>query len=119
MENDAPTSRRSFLRRLSAAGLASLGGGTLLSACASEAGDRQSDGGATASSEGPCTDLSGLTEAEKETRQTFEYVSSSPKPDELCKGCQFWLAPEGSRPCGGCTVVKGPINPQGWCKVWG
>ena len=115
-ENGSRRSHRAFLC-LTGVGGAGLGHGLLLAGCTSE---RQAEGGGGAASmQSPCTDLSGLTEAEKETRQTFQYVSESPKADQQCGNCLFWIPPEAGEPCGGCDVVKGPIDPEGWCISWG
>lgn len=64
-----------------------------------------------------CTDVSGLTEAEKTTRQSLAYVDQSPNPAKLCANCNLFL-PASDGGCGGCTVVKGPIHPNGYCNSW-
>ena len=115
MESKSTLSRRTFIQRLGQGALG-LGAGPLLAACGS---GEQAEEGSSAADEDPCTDLSGLTEAEKQARlKTFEYVSESPNPDQVCSNCQFWIPPEGEEPCGGCQIVKGPIDPEGWCNTW-
>lgn len=66
----------------------------------------------------PCSDVSGLTEAELATRTTFEYEKEASDPEKPCDTCNFWIPPEGDSPCGGCTLVKGPIHPLGSCMSW-
>lgn len=129
MKTNDSVSRRDFLQRLSALGFAGLGGGALLSACgggdsgdggASEGTGASDAGGQTASLQ--CNDLSGLTEQEKQSRrqmvQSLQYVEESPNPDQLCSNCNFWQPPSGDDPCGGCTLIKGPIHPDGYCTSW-
>ncbi len=106
---DLSVSRRDFLLRCAALGAA----GSVLSAC----GD---SGRPTAETEagGVCSDVSGLTPAEAQTRRTFNYVEQTPLPEKRCDNCRFWLAPAEDAACGGCTLVKGPINPGGYCTSW-
>jgi hypothetical protein len=68
--------------------------------------------------EAGCNDLSGLTEADIQMRQTLQYVDESPEPEKLCSNCQLFIAPEGDAACGGCQVIKGPIAPGGYCTSW-
>ena len=77
-------------------------------------------GGTTAAD--PCNDLSALSEADRQQaqqmRQTLGYVSETPYEDKRCDNCQFWQAPVGSAPCGGCQLIKGPIHAEGYCNSW-
>ena len=57
-----------------------------------------------------------LTDAEKATRHSLQYVDQSPDPAKLCSNCNLFLP--GSGGCGGCTVMKGPIHPNGYCLSW-
>lgn len=65
-----------------------------------------------------CGDLSGLTDDEIEVRKNFEYVGQTKIAEERCNNCQFWVAPKAGEKCGGCTIMNGPINPQGYCTAW-
>lgn len=122
--NDKIT-RKDFLKRLSVAGAFSVGAGSLLTACgggnggqeASQSSGNGSSGGGS-SADDPCSDLSGLTEQEKQTREQFDYVAETPNPEKRCDNCALWTKPEGDSPCGGCTLVKGPIHPEGYCTAW-
>ena len=112
--------RREFLQKLSMVGLGVIGAGSLMNACGKE--EQQTPAPQTAQpamkEADPCADLGGLTAEEKQLRATFEYVAKSPFPEKLCDNCGFWIAPEGDSPCGGCQIMKGPINPKGYCKSW-
>ena len=66
----------------------------------------------------PCADLTGLTEDQKSFREDTGYVAETPIPAERCDNCQYWRAPRGEAPCGGCTVIAGPIHPAGYCDLW-
>jgi len=119
--------RREFINRAGTwclAGCAVAGTGYLLSGCG--AGEKAEEIAAkphnaiqaAADAVDPCKDLSGLSEGEIETRDTFEYESHSSTPAENCTNCQFWAAPKDMGPCGTCTLVRGPINPNGTCISW-
>ena len=101
--SDEKLSRRSALKiSLSVLPLA-VGGAALLDACGS--------------SELDCSDVSGLTAAEAATRTNLEYVQASPHGAEKdCLVCRFFTGNESQ--CGSCTLVKGPINPHGYCNSW-
>ncbi len=63
-----------------------------------------------------CTDTSGLTPVDLNIRTTtLAYVDVSLELGKSCVGCQQFIpgAPNG---CGTCKIVKGPINPKGYCK---
>ncbi len=103
MAQDDKISRRSALKiSLSVLPIAA-GGAALFSAC----GDSSLD----------CTDVSGLSAEETATRTNLEYVEASPHGEEKdCLNCRFYTGNESQ--CGSCTLVKGPINPRGYCKSW-
>lgn len=119
--------RREFIYKAGTwclAGAAVAGTGMLLSGCGG--GEKAEEMGAkphnaiqsAADAVDPCTDLSGLSEGEIETRNTFKYENHSTVPAKKCNKCQFWEPPKGDSACGGCTLVKGPINPNGTCISW-
>ena len=42
-----------------------------------------------------------------------------PKGGSKCSGCRFFLAnKKNPKANGGCTLVSGPISPNGWCVAW-
>ena len=95
--------RREVFRRSLAVVPFAAGSAALLSACGGE----------------PlvCTDVSGLTDAQRQVRTTNEYVESSPHGNTKdCTNCRFNRPVENA--CGTCQLVPGPINPLGYCKAW-
>ena len=65
-----------------------------------------------------CEDASALSDADKAMRTTLKYVDKSTDPAKICSGCNFFQKPSQENACGGCTLVKGPINPGGLCSSW-
>lgn len=117
-------SRKEFLQKVALLGVGTVGATHLLTSCGGGESEQQAapkppqTSAPAASGSDPCGDLSGLTEQEKAMRGTFQYVAQSPDPEKLCTNCALWLAPEGDATCGGCQIIKGPINPKGYCIQW-
>ena len=66
-----------------------------------------------------CTDVSGLTPDELKVRtETATYTEVAPDQAKRCEVCAQWVPGPSPEACGGCKVVKGPINPKGWCKLF-
>ena len=65
-----------------------------------------------------CTDTSGLTEEEKRARATLIYVDRSPDATKTCATCQQFVPSPIAGRCGTCKVLKGPVHPDGTCKVF-
>ncbi len=65
-----------------------------------------------------CEDTSALSPDDAHIRSEIAaYVDQSPDPNKHCSACaQF--NPAGKDACGTCKVVKGPINPNGYCKLF-
>jgi hypothetical protein len=63
-----------------------------------------------------CTDTSTLSTTDAQVRTALGYVDTSVEPGKSCTGCQQFNAPPAPGSCGTCKVVKGPINPGGYCK---
>lgn len=119
MMNRKDVSRRDFLLRASALGMAAVGGSTLLSACGGkeQATPDASGTSSDAVAEG-CNDLTGLTEQEKQMRNALQYVDETDIPDKRCDNCQLYIPPEGGAACGACKILKGPVAPAGHCTSW-
>ncbi len=100
-------SRRELMKRTLFLPVVAAGAGVALAACGNGEGEALT-----------CTDTSGLTPAEIQARQAQEYTDHSPYAEKLCNNCQFWQPPQQADSCGGCQVIKGPIHPQGYCKLW-
>lgn len=102
-------SRRGFMRKAVGVSALGIGAGLVLTACGKGEG-----GGAAAG----CNDVSGLAEADKAMRTSNNYVEAAADPAKACDGCQLWVAAAAGAACGGCTVIKGPINPKGSCNLF-
>jgi hypothetical protein len=63
-----------------------------------------------------CTDATGLSAAEMMVRTSLGYVDRSPDEKKDCKACAQFVPAQAAATCGTCRVVKGPINPEGYCK---
>jgi hypothetical protein len=63
-----------------------------------------------------CTDTTGLSATDSMVRTTLAYVDVSTEPGKSCSNCQQFVAPPAPGTCGTCKVLKGPINPTGYCK---
>lgn len=64
-----------------------------------------------------CTNLQGLTPEEVQARTTLGYVDQTTDPTKQCSTCTQWVEPAGEG-CGSCKVLKGPMNPNGFCKLY-
>jgi hypothetical protein len=112
-------SRRSFLS-LTLMGCLSLSAVSFLASCKKKPEMEQKEPameGKSAAGE-PCTDISGLTDQEKQTRIVNNYVDDSTIEGKECDGCSFFIKPASGNPCGTCQIVKGPIDPDGYCTAW-
>lgn len=65
-----------------------------------------------------CSDVSALTPDEQKARSDVAgYTENAPDPSKKCASCvQFVAGPENG--CASCKVVKGPISPDGTCKLF-
>jgi hypothetical protein len=130
MPKEKKCTRRGFLRRAGASGaLVLLGAASVpLTGCGRQesGGDAdgapegaQAGGGSGAAASGaPCSDLSGLKPQQIRWREDNGYVAQTPDPAKRCDNCAYWEPPRGDAPCGGCTVMDGPIAPEGYCDLW-
>jgi hypothetical protein len=64
-----------------------------------------------------CNDVSRLTPEEVTARSTLGYVERTPEPDKPCDKCQQYV-PAAPGSCGACKVLKGPVHPNGYCRVF-
>ncbi len=116
-------SRRDFIQRLSLFGAAGVGA-SMLAACGGEkqapADEPAPAAEETTAAEGfTCTDTSGLTEQELTMRnETFMYVDTSTEEGKTCDNCALYVAAAEGQQCGTCTIIKGPIHPDGYCTSW-
>jgi len=129
--------RKRFLQTLAAMGLAATGGA--LAASCGGGGDKvqnqpqsrpspkpvasSGEGEAsteteTAAADDRCTDDSALTESELAMKKSLKYTTHSTEPGKMCDNCKFWTPPPEGEYCGTCQLIKGPINPKGYCTSW-
>ncbi len=101
-------SRRQFLGRTLSIGAA----GVIVGAAIGCGKKERSGGGDDAGCD------SNIAEADKALRKSSAYLEKTPHAGKTCDNCMHWVAPEGGKPCGGCKVVKGTINPKGYCNLW-
>ena len=97
--------RRDFVIRLAVLGAVP----SVLSACS---GGGDSGGGLN------CTDVTGLAPADVQMRTSQAYVEVSTHGAQNCGTCNFYTAPTAAGACGGCQVIRGPINPAGYCNLF-
>lgn len=64
-----------------------------------------------------CTDTGGLAANDREARLAARYVDRAPDPARSCERCSFFQAGPASQ-CATCSVVRGPIHPDGTCQLW-
>jgi hypothetical protein len=63
-----------------------------------------------------CDDTGGLTADDLLGRSNVSYVAPSPHREKTCVGCQHYTG--SAERCGGCTLLKGPIHPRAYCRLW-
>ncbi len=62
-----------------------------------------------------CGDTARLSSADVQLRETLGYTDNSSQPGKDCVRCQQFVDGLGGA-CGTCKVLRGPINPSGYCK---
>lgn len=63
-----------------------------------------------------CDDVSNLSATDASFRTGQGYVETSTRPGRTCDTCNFYTAVPNA--CGTCTLIRGPINPAGYCNLW-
>lgn len=58
--------------------------------------------------------IEALTQKEKQSHESVNYVSKSKIASRRCEKCAMFAAPKYGGP--GCSLVKSPIEPQGLCR---
>lgn len=104
-------SRKDFIFKGLVTGAALAGAGAILSQC----GKKEEKPAAAAAS---CNDTSTLSAEDKQQRTNLQYVEKSADPAKKCSTCALFIAPAAGAACGGCNLVKGTINPEGYCTSW-
>lgn len=106
-------SRRDFIVRGTLLGGFVAAGSSFLAACNKDKGG----GDAAAPAALSCNDTSKLDDAAKGMRTTLGYVDKSVQAGKNCGNCKLYKAAMPGQ-CGGCTLLQGPINPEGYCNSW-
>jgi hypothetical protein len=100
-----PRSRRDLLRTLrDLGGLALVVGGA--AACKKEMAAFS------------CSETAGLAPDEQSARTTLAYVEPAADKTRTCASCQQFVPAPSDGACGSCKVLKGPVHPNGTCKVF-
>mgnify|MGYP005848430591 CR=1 FL=1 len=104
-------SRKDFLVKGLVTGAALAGAGAILAACKKE--EKKAEAPAAS-----CNDTTGLTPEDIQQRTNLQYVEQTADPAKRCDGCALYIAAAAGAACGGCNLIKGPINPAGYCTSW-
>lgn len=116
-------SRRTFLKKGILGAITFLGGAAIIGCGGSDkpadkptttAPENASPGAATAN---PC-DVNALTEEDIKKRKSLGYVDQTDIPEKKCKTCQLFIPSSDARPCSGCSLFSGPVEPNGYCFYW-
>ena len=105
MEENRIGRRDALKRALTVLGAAAIAP-TLLAGCGEEGGGALS-----------CAGTDGLSAPEIATRNSQAYVEASANAEQTCANCNFFTAGQAGQ-CGTCTVIRGTINPAGYCNLW-
>jgi hypothetical protein len=62
-----------------------------------------------------CMDTMSLSASDAQVRTSLMYVDNSVEAGKSCSSCQQFI-PAAPDTCGTCKLLKGPINPKGYCK---
>jgi hypothetical protein len=73
--------------------------------------------GVLAVAAGAATILKGGPAQAKAPKDSVAY-QETPKGDENCANCQFYIPPEGGGDVGKCQIVAGDIGADHWCNLW-
>lgn len=65
----------------------------------------------------PCK-LETLTEQELKQRDALGYTAETPIPEQTCENCKLYIPENDTKPCGTCTLFKGPVALGGYCTYW-
>lgn len=67
-----------------------------------------------------CSSTAGLDPTALGNRTTQQYVERSLRASSHCSNCRFFTAATtgGAAACGSCTLIAGPINPDGYCNLF-
>lgn len=114
-------SRKEFLKRTAVAGVIGIGAASVLGYCGRRPEEEATDEAAS-SAGAACDDISSLSPAEKQQRDTMvtnlKYVPKTADAAKNCSNCQLFKAAAAGAACGGCQLFPGPVADQGYCVSW-
>ena len=58
-----------------------------------------------------------LPASARNARKSAEYLEHATDPKRACRRCRYWQD-EGKDQCGGCTLLRGAIHPDGTCRLF-
>ncbi len=61
--------------------------------------------------------LMNYAHASKASKESVQY-QNEPNGKEQCSNCMQFIPGETTEASGGCRVVEGSIDPQGWCAAY-
>jgi hypothetical protein len=65
-----------------------------------------------------CTDTSGISDMDRQTRASLAYVDQSAIAERTCANCVLYIEPVTYGTCGACQLVKGQVSAGGHCNAW-
>lgn len=74
--------------------------------------------GCKGSGPGSCNDTSKLSPEDVSARTALAYVDVTPEPGKVCLKCIHYIQAPAADQCAGCKLLKGPIHPNGHCRVY-
>jgi hypothetical protein len=74
--------------------------------------------GCKGSAPSSCNDTTKLTPEDAAARKALAYVDATPEPGKVCLKCIQYIPAPAADQCAGCKVLKGPIHPNGYCRVY-
>ncbi|WP_257668306.1 hypothetical protein [Parapedobacter tibetensis] len=111
--------RRAFIQQLVTSGFYVATGGIFIAGCGNATNKKkEKEEELSDRFGGDCGDYSKLTKDDFKIRKQLGYEEKSPMEDTQCQLCNLWLPPKKGQTCGGCTLFKGPIEPEGTCTYW-
>jgi hypothetical protein len=65
-----------------------------------------------------CEGGEAMPPSDVQLRSALAYVDTTTEPEKSCLKCFLYLPPKVEESCGTCKVVRGPIHPNGTCRVF-
>ncbi len=110
--------RRYFLHQVWS--LAPLLGVALIGACGDSSRSKKENNppsGTPPAAASPCA-LDALSQQERQQRDALGYTDETPIAEQTCDNCKLYIPESETKPCGTCTLFKGPVASAGYCTYW-